>query len=147
MMSVRLGVVSVLLISIAILSTPSHIAAQTRTRLAIVGLDHDHVWGLLKIIANEPDAELVAIADPHDELVEKAKALVPAGVKFFSDYIQMLDEVKPDAVIVTTANNRHLEILNACAKRKITSSPRSPWLPAAPTPVKWNAWLAKRASS
>jgi predicted dehydrogenase len=94
-------------------------AAQPRTRLAIVGLDHDHVWGLLKIIANEPDAELVAIADPHTELIEKAKATVPAGVKFFSDYIQMLDEIKPDAVIVTTANNRHLEILRACAKRKI----------------------------
>ena len=119
MISDRLGVVSVLLISMATLSTPSHIAAQARTRLAIVGLDHDHVWGLLKIIANEPDAELVAIADLHTELVEKAKATAPAGVKFFSDYIQMLDEVKPDAVIVTTANNRHLEILKACAQRKI----------------------------
>src|SRR5271157_1089301 len=119
MMSGRLGVVSVLLVCLATLSTPSHIAAQARTRLAIVGLDHDHVWGLLKIIANEPDAELVAIADPHSELVEKAKATAPAGVKFFSDYIQMLDEVKPDAVIVTTANNRHLDILKACAKRKI----------------------------
>ena len=119
MMSDRLGVASVLLISMATLSTPSHIAAQARTRLAIVGLDHDHVWGLLKIIAKEPDAELVAIADPHSELVEKAKPTAPAGVKFFSDYIQMLDEVKPDAVIVTTANNRHLEILRACAKRKI----------------------------
>ena len=119
MMSDRLGVVSVLLICMATLSTPSHIAAQARTRLAIVGLDHDHVWGLLKIIANEPDGELVAIADPHPELVEKAKAMAPAGVKFFSDYIQMLDEVRPDAVIVTTANNRHLEILKACAQRKI----------------------------
>jgi predicted dehydrogenase len=108
-----------LLISVATLSAPSHIAAQARTRLAIVGLDHDHVWGLLRIIANEPDAELVAIADPHPELVEKAKARAPAGVKFFSDYIPMLDEVKPDAVIVTTANHRHLEILRACAKRKI----------------------------
>jgi predicted dehydrogenase len=119
MMSDRLGVVSALLISIATLSAPSHIAAQARTRLAIVGLDHDHVWGLLKIIADEPDGELVAIADPHPELVEKAKAKVPAGVKFFSDYVPMLDEVKPDAVIVTTANNRHLEILSACAQRKI----------------------------
>jgi predicted dehydrogenase len=101
------------------LATPAGMAAQPRTRLAIVGLDHDHVWGLLKIIANEPDAELVSIADPHAELIEKAKATAPVGVKFYSDYIQMLDEIKPDAVIVTTANNRHLEILKACAKRKI----------------------------
>jgi predicted dehydrogenase len=115
----RFGLVSVLLISVAALSTPPYIAAQARTRLAIVGLDHDHVWGLLKIIANEPDAELVAIADPHAELVERAKATAPAGVKFFSDYLQMLDEARPDAVIVTTANNRHLEILKACARYKI----------------------------
>jgi predicted dehydrogenase len=119
MMSDRLGVVSVLLICLATLSAPSRVAAQARTRLAIVGLDHDHVWGLLKIIADEPDAELVAIADSHSELIEKAKATAPAGVKFFSDYLPMLDEAKPDAVIVTTANNRHLEILDACAKRKI----------------------------
>jgi len=119
MISDRLEVASVLLASVAILSAPSQIAAQARTRLAIVGLDHDHVWGLLKIIANEPEAELAGIADPHPELVEKAKAAAPAGVKFFSDYLTMLDEVKPEAVIVTTANNRHLEVLRACAKRKI----------------------------
>jgi predicted dehydrogenase len=98
------------------------LAAQSkapRTRLAIVGLDHDHVWGLLKVIAQEPDAELAGIADPHAELVAKARAQVPASVRFFSDYTQMLDELKPDAVIVTTANNRHLEILKACAARHI----------------------------
>jgi predicted dehydrogenase len=119
MISDRLGVVSVLLVSMAILSAPSHIAAQARTRLAIVGLDHDHAWGLLKIIASEPEAELVGIADPHPELIEKAKATLPSAVKFFSNYISMLDQLKPEAVIVTTANNRHLEILRACAKRKI----------------------------
>lgn len=95
------------------------LAQTSRTRLAIVGLDHDHVWGILKTLAKEPDAELVGIADPHPELVARAKARVPASVKFFSDFVPMLDEVKPEAVIVTTANNRHLEILRECAKRKI----------------------------
>ena len=73
----RLGVVSVLLISMATLAAPTSMAAQPRTRLAIVGLDHDHVRGLLKIIANEPDAELVAIADPHTELSRKQKQRCP----------------------------------------------------------------------
>jgi predicted dehydrogenase len=92
---------------------------SAKTRLAVVGLDHDHVWGLLKTIASEPDAQLVGIADPHQELRDKAQAQVPADVKFYADYVQMLDELKPDAVIVTTANNLHLPILKECAQRKI----------------------------
>jgi len=96
--------------------------AQTggaKTRLAIVGLDHDHVWGILETIAREPEAELVAVADPRPALLDKAKREAPADVKFYADFVQMLDEAKAEAVIVTTANNRHLEILRACAKRKI----------------------------
>ena len=118
-MSHRLRILALVLVSAATLTSPPRVAAQARTRLAIVGLDHDHVWGILKLIASEPDGELVAVADTHPELVQKAKAMVPESVKFFSDYVAMLDEVKPDAVIVTTANNRHLEILRACAQRKI----------------------------
>lgn len=100
--------------------------AQSKTKLAVVGLDHDHVWGLLKDIAQEPEAELVAIADPHPELVDRARKQVPAAVRFYDDYVKMLDEAKPEAVIVTTANNRHLEILKACAKRHIHYSTEKP---------------------
>jgi predicted dehydrogenase len=116
------------LIAAAGLLAASAAAAQAtpKTRLAVVGLDHDHVWGLLRDIAKESDAELVAIADPHDELVERAKKQVSAEVKFYSDYVKMLDEMKPDAVIVTTANNRHLEILKECAKRHIHFSTEKP---------------------
>ena len=118
-MSHRFVILAMVLVTAAALSAPPPLAAQARTRLAIVGLDHDHVWGILKLIAGEPDGELVAIADTHPELIQKAKERVPKSLKFFSNYVAMLDEVKPDAVIVTTANNRHLEILRACAQRKI----------------------------
>ena len=37
--------------------------SEGKTRIAIVGLDHDHVWELLKYVQGEPDAELVAIAE------------------------------------------------------------------------------------
>src|SRR3989442_5214951 len=87
-----------------------------KTRLAIVGLDHDHVWELLKYIAAEPEAELVAIADPHPNLVNEAKSQVPNTVKFYSDYVNMLDEAKPQAVVASTADDRHLENLPECAK-------------------------------
>ncbi len=115
------------LLAFAILMVAGPLLAQSpKTRLAIVGLDHDHVWGILKTIADEPQAELVAIADPHPELVEKAKGRVPGSVQFYSDYVRMLDEVKPEAVIVTTANDRHLEILRECAKRHIHLSTEKP---------------------
>jgi predicted dehydrogenase len=126
-------------------------AAEAKTRLAIIGLDHDHVWGLLKDLAGEPDAELVAIADPQPALVNQAKAKVPTTVKFYSDYKQMLDEAKPEAVFVTTENDRHLEILRECAKRHIHYSVEKPMATnsgdANEAGIKvminyWNAWVA-----
>ena len=73
--------------------------------------------------ANEPEAELVGIADPHSALIEKAKAQAPSGVRFYADYVKMLDEAKPEAVIVTTANNLHLEILRARPRRSAEEPP------------------------
>jgi len=101
-------------------------AAAAKTRLAVVGLDHDHVWSLLKDIAGEPSAELVAIAETDAALVSRAQKEVPASVKFYPDYVTMLDQAKPDAVIVATSNDRHLEILRQCAKRHIHYSTEKP---------------------
>ncbi|HZT70924.1 MAG TPA: Gfo/Idh/MocA family oxidoreductase [Terriglobia bacterium] len=114
--------ISLLAFTFTLLLAPSGIKARTNTsrvRLAIVGLDHDHVWGILKDISEVPQAELVAIAEPPPELVQKAKARVPASVKFYADYIAMLDQMKPQAVIITTETDHHLAIVRECAKRHI----------------------------
>lgn len=132
--------------------------AQTKTRIAIVGLDHDHVWGLLHDIAQEPQAELVAIADAHQNLIEKAKSQVPATVKFYPDYIAMLDQAKPEAVFITTGNDKHLDILRECSKRHINVSTEKPMATNAADALTmeqlaensgiklmvnyWNAWVA-----
>ncbi|TAM80852.1 MAG: Gfo/Idh/MocA family oxidoreductase [Acidobacteria bacterium] len=108
--------------TLMLLQTPAVAMAQAKPgniRLAIVGLDHDHVWGILRDIAEVPRAKLVAIADPQPALVLKAKSRVPEGVKFYSDYVAMLDGVKPQAVIITTETVRHLAIVRACAQRHI----------------------------
>jgi predicted dehydrogenase len=131
---------------------------EGKTRVAVVGLDHDHVWELLKYLKAEPDAELVAIAEPRAELVKEAKAQIPDSVKFYSAYVPMLDEAKPDAVIVTTSNDRHLEILRECAKRHIHYSVEKPMATNAADAREmeklanqagiklmvnyWNAWVA-----
>jgi len=153
---------AVLLMALHVLDTQGVGAApsppESKTRVAIVGLDHDHVWGLLKYLEAEPDAELVAIAEPQPVLVNDAKSRVPSSVKFYSAYVPMLDEAKPDAVIVTTSNDRHLEILRECAKRHIHYSVEKPMATnaadaremeklAKQAGIKlmvnyWNAWVA-----
>lgn len=45
-------------------------------------------------IATNPGMELVAICDINEALAAK----VPAGVKFYTDYKKMVEEVKPDVV-------------------------------------------------
>jgi predicted dehydrogenase len=135
------------------------LAQTAKTRIAIVGLDHDHVWELLKDIANEPQAELVAIADPNPALLDKAKPQVPTSVRFFSDYVKMLDQAKPEAVFVTTENDHHLAILRECAKRHIHLSTEKPMATNAADAREmerladkagiklmvnyWNAWVAQ----
>ena len=54
------------------------------------------------------DVEIVALADPFPKgMVEKqAKFNIPADV-CFSDYQEMLAQIKPDAVIVCTPNGEH----------------------------------------
>ena len=134
------------------------VSSAAKTRLAVVGLDHDHVWSLLKDIAGEPSAELVAVAESDPALVSRAQKEVPASVKFYSDYVAMLDQAKPEAVIVTTSNDRHLEILRQCAKRHIHYSTEKPMATnaadaremerlARDANIKlmvnyWNAWVA-----
>src|SRR5260370_28176042 len=129
-----------------------------KARLAGVGLDHDHVWSLLKDIGGDPSAELVAIAEPDAALVSKAQKEVPASVKLYTDYVEMLDQAKPEAVIVATANDRHLEILRQCAKRHIHYSTEKPMGTSAADAREmerlaqganiklmvnyWNAWVA-----
>lgn len=145
-------------VALAALSVPLAKGAGARTRLAVVGLDHDHVWGLLEDMAQEPNAELVAIADPSAELIQKARARVSSSVEAFADYVRMLDAAKPDGVIVTTENARHLEILKECAKRHIHYSTEKPMATTAAgarqmeqlarqAKIKlmvnyWNAWVA-----
>src|SRR6266853_740243 len=100
--------------------------SAAKTRLAVIGLDHDHVWSLLKDMAGEPSAELIAIAESDAGMVARANKQATAEVKFYTDYVAMLDEAKPDAVIVTTSNDKHLEILRQCAKRHIHYSAEKP---------------------
>lgn len=93
-------------------------AAAQQYKIAVIGLVHSHVWGHLGRMASNQPAQLVGIAEPNSELVAEAKKLAPQA-PIFSDYRQMLEQARPDIVWAFVENNRHLEIVQACAPRKI----------------------------
>lgn len=94
------------------------LAAQ-ESKIAVVGLVHSHVWGHLKTMVEGKQAKLVGIAESNPELVAEAKKRGAASATFYTDYKKMLAETKPDIVWAFVENNRHLEIVEACAPLKI----------------------------
>lgn len=94
------------------------LAAQ-ETTIAVIGLVHSHVWGHLKQMISGDPARLVGIAESNPDLIAEAKAMGAADSLFFSDYREMLAKTKPDVVWAFVENNRHLEIVEACAPKGI----------------------------
>ncbi len=92
-------------------------AAQEK--IAVIGLEHSHVWGHLDRMIKGQPAKLVGIAETNPELIAEAKKSGAQDALIFSDYRKMLDETKPDKVWAFVPNNRHLEMVQACAPRKI----------------------------
>jgi len=88
-------------------------------KIAIIGLVHSHYGSNLPTIVKSPQVKLVGIAESIPDLVAEAKTRGAKDVPFFDDYKKMLDTTKPDIVWAFVENNRHLEIANVCAPRKI----------------------------
>jgi len=94
-------------------------ASAAEHTIAVVGLVHSHVWGHLgKMVQGKP-ARLVGVAETAPELVAEAKKRGVAGELFHSDWRKMIDAVKPEIVWAFVDNNRHLEIVQYCAPRRI----------------------------
>ncbi|MBL0155624.1 MAG: Gfo/Idh/MocA family oxidoreductase [Bryobacterales bacterium] len=87
--------------------------------IAVVGLVHSHVWGHLnKMIQGKP-AKLVGVAETEPVLTAEAQRRgVPADL-ISADWKKMIDEKKPEIVWAFVENNRHREIVEYCAPRKI----------------------------
>ena len=88
-------------------------------KMAVIGLVHSHVWGHLPAMAKGHDVRLVGIAEPNTDLVKEAQKVVGPAVPIFLDYKKMLADRKPDIVWAFVPNDRHLEIVQACAPRGI----------------------------
>ena len=85
-------------------------------RVALIGLGK---MGLshLAIVNTHPDARLAAVCDSATYITEVLGRYT--GHKAYSDYRRLLDEVRPDAVLVATPPGTHAAIVQAALERNI----------------------------
>jgi glucose-fructose oxidoreductase len=79
-------------------------------RVAIVGLEHGHVEGFLRVLPRHSDVQLVGIADANPALFAKyKKEFGLADSLFFKSMANMIEVRHPQAVLVYTpiAEHRH----------------------------------------
>jgi len=89
-------------------------------RLAIAGLTHDHITGLLRDLPRHKDITLVGIAEPNTKLsASYATRYHLAQSILYADLEKMLDETKPQAVVIYTSTFEHLQVVEACAAHHI----------------------------
>src|ERR1041385_264487 len=112
----RRSFLSMLFISLAITGYSQN---TKPLRIGIAGLTHDHVGGLLNR-AHDNDIQIVGIAEPNRELAERClkKYNLPMSL-LYSSLDEMLDKCKPEAVCAFNSIYEHLEVVKACAPRKI----------------------------
>ena len=88
-------------------------------RIGIAGLTHDHVNGLLAR-AYDGDIEIAGIAESNRELAERyLKKYKLSFTLLYSSLEEMIDKCKPEAVCAFNSIYEHLEVVKACAPRKI----------------------------
>lgn len=89
-------------------------------RIAIVGLTHGHVEGLLWNASQGKNVRIVGIYEPDTALFDRLtkKYNVDPSVRF-DTLEEMLDEAKPEAVSVMGSIKGHLAAVEACAPRGV----------------------------
>lgn len=88
-------------------------------RIGVAGLTHTHVHWILGR-AHDGDIEIVGIAEPNRELAERFlnQHKIPLTL-LYSSLEEMLDKTKPEAVAAFNSIDEHLDVVRACARRKI----------------------------
>jgi predicted dehydrogenase len=84
--------------------------------LAIVGLDHGHVDGVLADALKRTDVHLVGVVEPKAALAQQFadRFAIPAPLRFAS-LEEMLTSARPEGVMVFTSTFAHAEVVAICA--------------------------------
>jgi predicted dehydrogenase len=62
------------------------------------------------IINTHPDVEIVSVADTSKVLLDVLKKYIE-GIKIYTDYKQLIDESKPDGIIICTPPHLHYSVI------------------------------------
>jgi len=95
-------------------------AQQTKPlRIGIAGLTHAHVNWLLSR-AHDSDIEIVGIAEANRDVAQRYMKQYNLTLSLlYSSLEEMLDKCKPEAVCAFNSIYEHLEVVKACAPRRI----------------------------
>jgi scyllo-inositol 2-dehydrogenase (NADP+) len=85
-------------------------------RAAVVGLGKMGI-SHLAIISAHPDVELVAVCDTTAYVLDVLNKYT--GVRCYTDYVALLDEEKPHAVVIATPTRFHGEMVKAALDRNM----------------------------
>ncbi len=89
-------------------------------RLGVVGLVHGHVGGFLSRFGERYDARIVGIAEPDQKVAEAYVTRFKLDPRLvYSHLEEMLDQTKPQAVVIFTNTFDHAKVVEACAARGI----------------------------
>ena len=93
--------------------------AHDPLKVAVAGLNHDHVFLLLNLY-KEKKVEIIGIAESNETLSKKIQEQykLPASV-FYRDLPTLLKHVKPEVVLAYNPTNEHIQVAEVCMPLKI----------------------------
>jgi predicted dehydrogenase len=93
--------------------------AQKILRVAVAGLAHDHVHGILSQY-KKGEVIIVGIAEGDRQLIQRyEKDYQLPDTLFYPDLNSLLDHKNPDVVLAYTPISEHIAVVEICAPKKI----------------------------
>ncbi len=112
-------IIPVLVLLMGIPQTQAQSSAQKPIRLAISGMTHGHIAFILGR-KDKKDFQLVGVCEPNTELAQHLSKKYGFDPKLiYSNLTNMLDQVKPEAVLAFGSIFEHMATVEACAPRGI----------------------------
>lgn len=88
-------------------------------RIAVAGVTHDHLGGVVSEL-RQGDIQVVGVWEPDARYLHanSLTGMLPESL-FYADLDTMLDQTRPEAVVVYGSIKEHLAVVEACAPRGI----------------------------